>query len=189
MRKHVYSLAESTQQQLRAAYAAHGDTWAAHVPRILLDTWAALWAWHAAGEPVTRLTDEAEDAILTRPLPASLPLEVAHTRRGAALGCIMPERSLWVILARLQARQRVTVHGGQVFAHRQPVLVYLRNDEAGGIGAGYYSLQDHPTLGSLSLRPGTLHRADGTALALGDSETADDDYRVLLALHSLYIPA
>ncbi len=187
MTKSLYRIAERAQATLRALYApATATTWADHAPRLWLDAWAALWAWDAAGQPVTRITDEAEHAILAHPLPADLPLATAPTRRGAAIGCIMPERTLWAVVARIDARQGIPVYGAQSFGHTQPLLVWLRNEEGDGISAGYYSLHDQPTLGSLHLLPGTSLRADGTTRPLGAAEVAEDDYRVLLALHYLY---
>lgn len=188
MRKQAHQLARGLQQQLQAALASHGAAWTQHVPQVSLDAWTALVAWHQAGEPVTRLTDEAEDAILAQPLPADLPLATARVRRGGAIAVIMPERSLWIILARLAAQQPVPVQDGWTLGRRQAILAYVRNDpDSRGIAAGYYSLEDHLTLGSLHLRPGTTLRADGTTRPLGEADTADDDYRVLLALHQLYL--
>lgn len=185
MTKHLHRLAQSIQRQLLTIAEAHpGPEWVRHAPRVSLDIWASLWAWHRAGEPITRITLEAEEAILTRSLPNDIPLAAAPLRR-AALACQMPEPALWCVIARIPARELIQVHGDICWAEVSTMLVYCANNEDRSISSGYYNLRDQPTYGALNLIAGTRLTREGHVPVTDDAVMADD-YRVTLAIHALY---
>jgi len=182
MRKDLHRLAHRLQALLRQ-HAGQGSL--PQAPRAAIDAWAALSAWHAAGEPMLRLTDEAEDALLTRGLPPDLPLATAATtRRGDALLIQTPDRAHHVIVARLAQDAAVPIADGAALTMSGRLLVYCIPAEP--LSAGYYQLRDQPTPSALHLLPGLVARADGTTLELSDAALALDDYFVTLGILALY---
>lgn len=153
-------------------------------PRVLLDGWATLYRWHAAGQRVTRLTAEHEDAILDNPLPQDLDLAEADLRHEA-IGIELSDRRDWIVIARhAPAPCEVVVQGEIRWAYGQPLLTFV-TEIGGDIKAGYFNLAAMPTPDALALRPGiALTRAGVRALA--ESETLEEDYRVALAIPTLY---
>jgi hypothetical protein len=182
MRKDLHRLAHRLQALLRH----HAEQGSLHqAPRAAIDGWAALTAWHAAGEPMLRLTDESEDALLTRGLPPDLALATAPTtRRGDALLIQTPDRAHHVIVARLAQDATVPIADGAALTMSGRLLVYCIPQEF--FAAGYYQLRDQPTPSALQLLPGLVARADGTAIELSDSALALDDYLVTLGILALY---
>ena len=188
MTKHLYALANNLQSALRRAA---GDTlppvdWSKRALRVHLDAWATLWRWHQVGEPIIRITEEAEDAIISGGLPASLRLADAPLSKEA-LACQLPDRSQWVVIARHSpgpCTVQVWEQHGWTFA--QPVLTYCANTESGGIMSGFVNLIDMPTVADLRLIPGKLITKDGRTPDLTESEVTEDEYRLHLAIHSLY---
>ena len=187
MKKHLYRHATTLQAALRRAA---GDSpppvdFGKLCPRVQLDAWATLFRWHQAGEPSVRITDESEDAALSVPLPGDLHL-ATHPLRHEAVAFQLPERSLWIVLARhAPAPCHVAVWQDHGWDYSQPLLTYCANTES-GLAAGYINLTDQPTLAELRLVPGRLIRGDGLAETLTEAEITDDDYRLSLAIHHLY---
>lgn len=188
MKKHLYRHATTLQSALRRAA---GDfplpvNFGKLCPRVQLDAWATLFRWHQAGEPTVRITDESEDAAISAPLPRDLHL-ATHPLRHEAVAFQLPERSLWIVLARhAPAPCHVVVWQEHGWDFAQPLLTYCANTESGGLAAGYINLADQPTLADLRLDPGHIMRRDGKTDKLTDAEITDDDYRLTLAIHHLY---
>ncbi len=188
MTKRLHRLAREIQEQLHGCALLHDpDTWALHAPRVQLDAWATLLAWHTAGEPVTRLTDETEDAILSRPLPPDLALATAPLRRES-LGIQCSERGVWVVIARHPAGVSIGVQDTVSYGFRQPLLTYIANHPGGtGYAAGYVNLIDQPTPSRLTISPGTImDAATERVRPLGNEAITHDDYLLTLAIHVLY---
>lgn len=188
MTKHLYTLARNLQSAL---LQAAGDlpppvNWGKLALRVHLDAWATLYRWHEAGEPITRITPEAEDAILSGGLPPDLPLATAPLAQPA-LACQLPDRSQWIVIARHSpAPSHITLRAAHGWTFAQPVLTYCSNTETGGIMSGFVNLTDQPTLADLRLSPGRSIKSDGQIKSLSESEVTEDEYRLALAIHSLY---
>lgn len=187
MKTTLYAHAAALQSALLAHHARGGLDSA---PRVLLDAWASLEAWHRHGERVWRISRAAAEETADMILPHDLPLATTRTR-GHAVAYQLPERSEWIVLARhAPAPGVVTVRGPDVgWAYAQPLLTYATEIQ-GRLCAGYYSLADYPTAGSLPdlIRPGHAYRAAGSPRALGAAETAEESARVALALLHHYLP-
>lgn len=182
MRKDLYALATQLQSLLRA-HAEQGTL--ATAPRAVIDAWAALTAWHAAGEPMLRLTDEAEDALLTHGLPPDLQLATARTtRRGDALLVQTPDRAHHVLVARLAQDAHVPICEGASIHLTGRLLVYCIPQEQ--LASGFFQLRDQPTPADLHLLPGLVARADGTSIQLSDADITVDDYLATLGILALY---
>lgn len=183
MKKQVHRLAHKLQALLLRYHEEQGSLHQA--PRAALDAWAALWAWHKAGEPVLRLTDEAEDALISHGLPADLHLATCQTaRRGDAIMLQTPDRAHHVLAARLPLDAIIPVHGSVAYAYRGRILVYCIPAES--LASGYHNLSDQPTPAALHLHPGTILRADGSTSPVADSDLMQDDYLATLAILALF---
>ena len=188
MTKRLHQLALEIQNQLHGCALLHpADTWAHHAPRVQLDAWAALYAWHVAGEPITRLTDETEEAILASRLAPDFPLSTAPLTREA-LGIQTSERGNWIVIARVPGGTIIPVYGDISYGYRQPTLKYLSSTPSGnGYAAGYVNLEDQPTPSHLSLIPGTSSDPETEQQhALTAVDITHDDYLLTLAIHTLY---
>lgn len=189
MTKHLYRLATSAQEQLMGAALLYpADEWPLHAPRVQLDAWATLWRWHTSGEPMTRLTIDAESAMLSRPLPGTLSLATVPLQ-DEALAVHLPPRD-WIVIARHPAQSIITVHGQHCYSYAQPVLTYMASSAVGskdGYRSGYVSLIDQPTVADLQLYAGTLTvSATEQQIDLGTADAAEDEYTLHLAIHALY---
>lgn len=187
VKRHLYSLATELQEALRSAAGERSMPidWQALVPRAQIDAWSTLYRWSRAGEPIVRLTEEAEEAMLDRPLPADLPLMRAPLATEA-LACQLPTRSDWIVVARhVPEPAWVQVWGELGWRFSDPVLTYVARLE-GQVAAGYLSLLDHPTPADLRLRPGWLLRADGRAERLGEAEVMVDEFALALGVDALF---
>lgn len=190
VKKALYAYAQSLQPALLKAHQEAKDParWVESAPRVMLDAWATLEAWHRHGERVWRITPAAADETADMLLPPSLDLATAPTR-GAAVAYQLPDRAEWIVLARhAPAPAAVTVLGPDIgWAYRQPVLTYC-TEVRGGLASGYYSLADYPTAGALPdlIRPGSSLTIRGARL-LGEAETAEESARVALALLHHYM--
>lgn len=168
-----------------AAMLHPADTWALHVPRGQLDAWAALVCWHELGEHVTRLTEEMEEALLEAPPDPATPLASTAVRREA-IGIQMPDRSEWLVMARIPALARIPVHGAHHWGYRQPVIAWCGSSPSGnedGYISGYINLLDQPTLADVRISGGlvtSLLTEESRARSAAD--LIGDDYRVSLAL-------
>lgn len=187
MKKHLYRLAAQLQEELRRAAGERSMPmdWSALVPRAQIDAWSTLYRWSRSGEPVVRLTEEAEEAMLDRPLSATLLLDRAPLATEA-LACQLPTRSDWIVVARhtpapcwVQVWQELGWHFGQ------PHLTYVAILD-GHMAAGGLTLEDHPTPASLRLRPGWLLRVDGSAAPLGEADIMADEFALALGVDALY---
>jgi hypothetical protein len=182
MRKDLHRLAHRLQALLRQH---EGQGSLPQAPRAAIDAWAALTAWHAAGEPMLRLTDEAEDALLSLGLPPDLPLATAPTtRRGDALLIQTPDRAHHVLVARLAQDAQVPICEGASLHLTGRLLVYCIPQEQ--LASGFFQLRDQPTPADLHLLPGLVARADGTTIQLSDADISVDDYLVTLGILALY---
>ncbi|HEX2861528.1 MAG TPA: hypothetical protein VHN79_07800 [Lacunisphaera sp.] len=192
MKKSLYTQAQRLQPLLLRYHQQAADPagWIEGVPRVVLDGWATLSAWHRHGERVWRISAAAADETADMLLPPDLDLATARVR-GEAVAYQLPERSEWIVLARhAPAPCAVTVLGPDIgWSYAQPVLTYCTEGEDGGLRAGYYSLADYPTACSLPdlIRPGTATGMRGTR-QLGAADTADESARVALALIHHYLP-
>jgi hypothetical protein len=187
--KHIYRHASSLQEQLLGAALLYpDDEWPLHAPRVQLDAWATLWRWHSSGEPMTRLTIEAESAMLSRPLPGDLRLATVALQTEA-LAVQLPPRN-WIVIARHAAQAIITVNGQHCYSYAKPVLTYMASSAVGsahGYGSGYVSLIDQPTVADLQLYAGTLtDSATERQIDLGSADAAEDEYTLDLAIHALY---
>jgi hypothetical protein len=149
-----------------------------------LDAWATLLQWHESGEPITRITDEQETALLEG-LPPDLDLARAPLSHSA-LAIQMPERKYWFVIARHEAQDPIFVAQDQMWAYPAPMITYVSNCHDGGLMSGYINLRDQPTPSHLQLIPGFALSSDGTCHRLSEAEIAEDDYRLALALSALY---
>lgn len=189
MTKHIYRHASSLQEQLLGAALLYpNDEWPLHAPRVQIDAWATLWRWHSSAEPMTRLTMEAESAMLSRPLPGDLVLATVPLQ-AEALAVHFPPRD-WIVIARHAAQAIITVHGQHCYSYAQPVLTYMASSAVGsahGYRSGYVSLIDQPTVADLQLYAGTLtDSATERQIDLGTADAAEDEYTLHLAIHALY---
>ena len=183
MKKHLYQLATQLQEGLRGAAQAGKPI--GQVPRALLDAWATLYRWSRSGEPIVRLTDESEEAMLERPLQATLPLARAPLATEA-LACQLPSRSDWIVIARhAPAPCWVQVWEQIGWEYAQPVLTYSGLLD-GVTLSGYLSLEDMPTPADLRLQAGTLLRADGASTPLGEADVLPEEYALTMAVDALY---
>lgn len=193
MKQALYAHAQAIQPQLLRLHQRAPDParWVETVPRVLIDAWATLEAWHRHGERVWRISRAAAEETADMLLPADLPLATARTR-GEAVAYQLPERDEWIVLARHQPRTPITVLGPAVgidgFA--QPLLTYVTELRDGALAAGYYSLADYPTAGSLPdlIRGGHGYSTTRAPRPLGEAETAEESARVALALLHHYLP-
>lgn len=192
MRSTLYAHAERIQPLLLQYHqrATDPEHWVQDVPRVLLDAWATLSRWHEHREKVWRISAAAADETADMLLPAELPLAIAPVR-GEAVVYQLPDRREWIVLARhAPAPCTVTVLGPDIgWAYRQPVLTYCTEGPDGDLRAGYYSLADYPTAGSLPdlIRPGMAIGLRG-ARPLGAADTTEESARVALALLHHYLP-
>jgi len=156
-------------------------------PRAALDAWAALWAWHDAGEHCLRLTDESEDALIARPLPPDLPLATAPCRPATAIQ--MPERSLYIVAARIASGTMIPVKTPDVISYPGPVLVYCIPPcgEVAAMASGYVNLSDQSRPADLRLGAGHVFGPAGK-VPLSDGDLSRDDYLLTLAILTLYRP-
>jgi hypothetical protein len=187
--KHLYRHATSLQEQLLGAALLYpADQWPLHAPRVQLDAWATLWRWHTSGEPMTRMTNEAESAMLSRPLPGDLRL-ASVALQTEALAVQLPPRD-WIVIARHPAKAIITVHGSHSYCYEQPLLTYMASSAVGsahGYRSGYVSLIDQATVADLQLYAGTLtDSATERQIDLGAADAAEDEYTLALAIHALY---
>ena len=190
MTKHLYRIATSVQEQLLgAALLSPASEWPKQVSRVQLDAWATLWRWHAIGEPITRITPEAEDAMLDQPLPPDLPLATARTR-SEALAVQLPDPREWIVIARHPGNATIIVQSQHCYGYAQPLLTYCASSARGsesGYTSGYINLIDQPTIGDVRLYAGTITDAfTERQQALTEAEITDDDYRLAIAIHALY---
>ncbi len=192
MTKHLYSLSARLQEQLLGAAMLYPqDEWARHAPRVQIDAWATLWRWHVTGEQIVRLTDEAEGAILARPLPVDLLLSTAPLRHES-LALQLPDRSEWIVIARhAPAPAVIPVYGPHTWAYAQPLLTYVASSPRGtpeGIASGYVNLIDQPTPRDLRLIPGTVTdiATERVASHLTEADVVREDYHLALAIHALF---
>lgn len=189
MTKSLYRHASSLQDQLLGAALLYpADQWPLHAPRVQLDAWATLWRWHTSGEPMTRMTNEAESAMLSHPLPSDLRL-ASVALQAEALAVQLPPRD-WIVIARHPAGAIIPVHGSHSYGYAQPVLTYMASSAIGsahGYRSGYVSLTDQPTVADLQLYAGTLtDSATERQIHLGTADAAEDEYTLHLAIHALY---
>lgn len=190
MTKHLYRIATSVQEQLLGAALLYPPAeWPKHVPRVQLDAWSTLWRWHAIGAPITRITPEAEDAMLDKPMPPDLPLATARTR-SEALAVQLPDPSEWLVIARHPANATIIVQSQHCYGYAQPLLTYCGSSSRGsadGYTSGFINLIDQPTLAEVRLYAGTITDAiTERQQALTDADVTSDDYRLALAIHALY---
>lgn len=188
MTRDLHTQARRLQDQLlRAASSLPPETWARHVPRVLLDSWASLLRWHECGERVWRISAAAADETGDMLLPSDLSLATARVRAEAV--CYqLPDRESWIVLARhAPAPCEVVVRGDVRWAYAQPVLTYCTELD-GALSAGVYNLLDCPTADSLplSIAPGTSLGLKGMR-PLGEAEVTEEDSRISLALLHHYI--
>lgn len=182
----IRALAHRLQADLLRAVESAPADWTSAVQRVQLDAWATLARWNEHGERVWRISAAAADETADMVLPADLPLETAPFR-AEAVAYQLPDRAQWVVIARhAPAPCVVPVAEGVSWAFRQPVLTYCTALPDGALGAGYYSLADYPTAGTLPLtiRPGV----SSTGRKLTAPEVAEEDARVSLALLHHYLP-
>ncbi len=188
MTKHLHLLAAEMQRTLRRAA---GDLpapvdWSTLALRIHLDTWATLYRWHRAKEPIIRITEETEAAILDDGLPADTVLATAPLKHEA-LACQLPDRRQWIVIARhAPAPCDVAVWQQHGWRYGQPLLTYCCNTDDGGLMAGFVNLIDQPRLRDLDLMPGRLIKKDGTMPKLTVAEITEESYRLEMAIFSLY---
>lgn len=187
MTKHLYRHAVVLQEQLMGAAMLHpAEEWVRCVPRVQPDAWATLWRWHQAGEPIVRITEEMESALLARPPDPATPLANVPLQREA-LACQLPDRSQWMVVARhAPAPAYIPVHGEHGWAYGEPVLTYCGSSALGtesGLVSGFVNLLDQPTLGALLLGAGTITAAvSEEPRPLQETAILADDYRFTLAL-------
>lgn len=185
MTKHLYRLAHALQETLRkSAGSPPAKNWVQSVPRMHLDAWATLFRWNQIGEPITRITEEQESALLEG-LPPDL--DLARTPLSQpALAIQMPERKYWFVIARHEAKEPIVVHGEQMWAFQNPIITYVSNCHDGLLMSGYVNLGDQPTPAHLRLYPGFALKSDGSCQPLAEAEITEDDYRLALALSAFY---
>lgn len=144
----LYQLATSVQAQLLDGGGEIMDQ-----PRILLDTWASLTRWNLEGEHLQQLTEaDVSAARRLRPDP-DFALATPVDPRAVAYQLPLPATP-WIVLARHDAGEEIVIHSDRRFAFRQPILSYCVRVGT-GLGAGYISLVDQPTLAALNLQPGS----------------------------------
>lgn len=191
MKKSLYAHAQRLQPLLLQYHQKASDParWVEGVPRVLLDGWATLEAWHRCGEQVWRISRAVAEETADMTLPAGLALSTARTR-GAAVAYQLPDRAEWVVIARhAPAPSPVTVMGADIgWAFSQPVITYCTEGDDGGLCAGFISLADCPTAASLPdlIRPGSSLGQHGER-QLGATETAEESARLSLALLHHYM--
>lgn len=152
-------------------------------PRVALDGWASLYAWHQAEEPWWRISEEHAERMLDEPLPPDLELATAP-HRGPAMAYQLPDRGEWIVLAVHRRAAPIIVRDDVYWGYAQPVLTYCTELASGDLATGYISLVDHPRAQDLQLRPG--FRLTGAALT--DVEILEEDYRLALAIAQHYRP-
>ena len=189
MKQSLYAHAQRLQPLLLRYHeqAADPARWADAVPRVLLDSWATLEAWHRHGERVWRISRAVAEETADMLLPPDLSLATAATR-GPAVAYQLPDRAEWIVIARhAPAPSAITVRGPDIgWGWRQPLLTYCTELDDGTLAAGYYSLTDQPTPARLSLRPGVTLGL--TLRQLTAASIAEEEYRVGLALLHHYLP-
>lgn len=177
MTKDLHRHAHRLQATLRAVPSID------QAPRAAIDGWAALYAWHAAGEPCWRISEEHAERLLDEPLPDTLDLVTARTR-GHGVAYQLPDRGEWIVLARWQPGMAIPVYDDRTLGYRQPVLVYCTELDAGTLATGFLNLLAQPRPPDVQLRPGvSLMRGQ-----LGEAEITEEDYRVSLAIAQHYRP-
>lgn len=154
------------------------------LPRVLIDAWASLYAWHQSGERVWRITAEQAGRLLDEPLPDAIMLESSPTR-GPAVCYELPSRRDWIVLARHAPPPcEIVVFENLRWAYGEPILTYCTELENGTLSSGYFNLRDYPNPSKIQIRPGYGLISGKLTMA----EIAEEDYRVSLAIAQHYRP-
>lgn len=150
MTKHLLRI----QAALRAKLLERGLPLRPPLPPAERDGYAALWQWDHYDRHVHRLTPEQAMAA-RRGLPLDTRLDKDECRGAVAYQLL--ERGQWIVLARIYARDPITVQDHHALAYAEPMLVYI-TDLDGTWATGCVNLRDCPTPARLQIAPGKFYR-------------------------------
>lgn len=178
MTKHIYRLATRLQQTLL------GAPWPPPPEiRVMVDAWASLQAWHAAGEHVYRIRRD----VRMPPIAPDLDLAAAPTVRPAV--CYVLDTDQWLIVARHRAHEPIPIRAPErIIGYPAPVLTYCTEVEHGRLASGYVNLTDIPVVSRLRLGAGTSIGLAG-ATALDGHDISEEMLRLARCLPYYYATA
>lgn len=142
------------QAALREQLLARGLPLQRPLPPAARDGYAALWQWDQSGRQIHRLTPE-QAAAARRGLPEDTRLDKDECRGAVAYQLL--ERDQWFVLARIEAREPVTLKDAVAIGYSEPMLVYITEAESAW-ATGCINLRDCPTPGRLEIAPGKFYR-------------------------------
>jgi|GEM_PF-4843953 len=150
------------------------------LPPAARDGYAVIAKWIEYGESMHRLTPE-QAVSARRGLPPDLQLARDECRGAVAYQLL--ERDQWIVLARVPARDPVSLQPAVAFAYADPVLVYITALEDWATGC--INLRESPTPGKLHIAPGKMYR-ELYATPLEREDIAPEITRLAMVLPHFY---